>query len=303
MKCYDIGILQAYIDGEVSQEIMKAVDQHLDKCEVCQRQFEELIEMNEWEIGIKDQEIQIDAIDVKKAWQAIEGKLENTSKIYQVKGVFKDMNKMKKFTAVAAASLLIITGLPVVAKGVYNLFSSQVLEDDIVNNGFVREDGTVVDATKDGVFKPLDTEITDQNITIRLTELYVAESRVSVHYRIEDENGNLVPIEYDTEGLDLKYDGIVDGKQVDAPEYHLDKELESFPTVQFLGCEDALPFELMKEGQSLDIGIRELGSQVEGTITFAGFNPIDYPVTLDINIEKIGKTEGNWKGQVEINPN
>ncbi|WGX77784.1 hypothetical protein QJS64_21020 (plasmid) [Paraclostridium bifermentans] len=59
----------------------------------------------------------------------------------------------------------------------------------------------------------------------------------------------------------------------------------------------------MKKGnKSLDIGIRQVGAENEGTITFAGFNPIDYPVNLDININKIGKIAGSWTGQVEIKP-
>ena len=79
--------------------------------------------------------------------------------------------------------------------------------------------------------------------------------------------------------------------------------LGTFSILKFLACEDALPFELMKDGKALDIGIRELGDKNEGTITFVGFNPIAYPVALDINIDKIGKASGAWKGQAEIKGN
>ena len=303
MKCYDIGILQAYMDGELSPKMMQSVAQHLDVCEMCQKQFDELIEIDEWETTLKNQDTQPIRVDVQSAWNEVQEKIEQKNIISRIRGAFRDMSKIKRFTAIAAASLLVVTGIPVVASGIYNLFTEHVLEDKVVNEGLTREDGTVIDATKDGVFQAVDQKITDQGITVHLTELYVSESRVSVHYRIEDEKGNLMPIEYNTEGLDLKYDGIVNGKQVEAPEYYLDRELGSFSTLQFLACEDALPFELMKDGKALDIGIRELGDKNEGTITFVGFNPIAYPVALDINIDKIGKASGAWKGQAEIKGN
>ena len=52
-----------------------------------------------------------------------------------------------------------------------------------------------------GQFIPLDEKITDQGITVHLKELYVADARISVHYKIEKENGNVVPFEFDTTGL------------------------------------------------------------------------------------------------------
>lgn len=302
MKCYDIGTLQAYIDGELSPQMMQRVAQHLDICEVCQGQFNELIEMNEWEVELKKQEIQIDTIDVEKAWNELEYKLDNKNIISKIRGVFINMNKMKRFATVAALALIVIS-VPVGASTIYNIFKSHVLEDKVVNEGLIREDGTVVDATKNGEFQTLDERITDQNITVHLTELYVSESRISVHYKIEDQNGKIVPVEYDTEGLDLKYDGIIDGKQVEAPEYYLDKNEGTFSQLHFIESEDYSPFKLLKDNKELEIGSRNIGDESDGTITFVGFESISYPVTLDINIDKIGKNKGSWKGQLEIKGN
>ncbi|NEU05441.1 MULTISPECIES: zf-HC2 domain-containing protein [Clostridium] len=305
MKCYDTGILQSYIDGELSPEMMKKVSNHLDKCKVCQSEFDKLLELNQWEIELRNQDIQRDPIDVEKAWNKLEYNLNNQNIISKIRGVFMNMNKskLKKITTVTMAALTIMA-LPMAAKGVQSLFSTYVLEDSIVNETLVREDGTVVDGTKDGQFQTLDEKITDKDITVHLTDLYVSESRVSVNYRIEDKNGNLVPIEYDTKGLDLKDDGIKDGKQVDDPEYYLDKKEGTFSVLTFLQSEEGRsPFELFKDGNKLEIGVRELGEKTEGTITFVGFNPLEYPVNLDININKIGKVSGSWNGQIEINPN
>lgn len=306
MKCYESGELQAYIDGELSLDMMEQVSKHLDKCEVCQHKFNELVEVNDYKISLESQGELQNKIDVELEWDTFNSKLESKSKLNIIKGRFNNMNKMKKFGTAAAASLLIVVGGSGVAMAAYNLFSQQVLEDNVVNKGLVREDGSVVDSTKEGKFKPLDIKIKDKDIIVHLTGLYTAESRVSVNYKIETVNGNLAPIEYDTEGLKLKSDGIVDGKQVEAPEVYLGKEVyegkevDKVSQLQFLESKDGLPFELKKGNKSLDIGIRRVGAENEGTITFAGFNPIDYPVNLDINISKIGKISGSWTGQVEV---
>lgn len=306
MKCYESGELQAYIDGELPLDMMEQVSKHLDKCEVCQHKFNELVELNDYRTNLENHGNLQNKIDVEVAWDTFNSKLERKSKLNIIKGRFNNMNKMKKFGTAAAASLLIVVGGSGVAMAAYNLFSQQVLEDNVVNQGLVREDGSIVDSTKDGKFKPLDVKIKDKDIIVHLTGLYVSESRISVNYKIETENGNLVPIEYDTEGLELKSDGVENEKQVDVPEVNLGKEVyegkevDKVSQLQFLESKDGLPFELKKGNKSLDIGIRQVGAANEGTITFAGFDPIDYPVTLNINISKIGKIVGSWTGQVEI---
>jgi hypothetical protein len=302
MKCFDIGIFQSYLDGELYPMMMEGVMKHLDECEICRKQFDELLELNEWEASLKDEDVTDMIIDVQGAWKNVKSIVEPPNKIDKIKGVFSEMNRMKK-GAMVAALLLVIATVPVAAVSVYNLFSEHVLEDKLVNEGMKNADGEVIDGTKNGVFQPLDKKITDKGITVHLTELYVSDSRMSIHYRIEDEKGNLVPLEYNTDGLDLKYDGIVDGKQVEAPEYYLDRKLGSFSTLQFLACEDNLPFELIKDGSQYNTGIRELGNKTDGTITFAAMEPIEYPMVLDININKIGKTEGSWKMQIDLNGN
>lgn len=306
MKCYESGELQAYIDGELPLDMMEQVSKHLDKCEVCQHKFNELVELNDYRNSLENHGNLQNKIDVEVAWDTFNSKLERKSKLNIIKRRFNNMNKMKKFGTAAAASLLIVVGGSGVAMAAYNLFSQQVLEDNVVNQGLVREDGSIVDSTKDGKFKPLDVKIKDKDIIVHLTGLYVSESRISVNYKIETENGNLVPIEYDTEGIDLKSDGVENEKQVDVPEVNLGKEVyegkkvDKVSQVQFLQSKEGVPFELMKDNKPIDIGIRQVGAANEGTITFAGFEPIDYPVNLNINISKIGKISGAWSEKVEI---
>ncbi|WGX77783.1 sigma-70 family RNA polymerase sigma factor (plasmid) [Paraclostridium bifermentans] len=171
MKCYESGELQAYIDGELSLDMMKKVSKHLDGCEVCQHKFNELVEVNDYKTSLENQSDLQNKIDIEVEWDTFNSKLERKSKLNVIKGRFNNMNKMKKFSRVAAASLLVFIGGSGVAMATYNLFSQHVLEDDVVNKGLVREDGSVVDSTKEGKFKPLDIKIEDKDIIVRLNRI------------------------------------------------------------------------------------------------------------------------------------
>ncbi|PFX73159.1 hypothetical protein COL39_15560 [Bacillus cereus] len=76
-------------------------------------------------------------------------------------------------------------------------------------------------SAKEGLTTPLHEKITSKGITISFDEMYVEKSRTYIHFRIEDKDGNLVPYEFDTTGLDIYEDGKKDGKQVTNPRYKL----------------------------------------------------------------------------------
>ncbi|TKH90196.1 DUF4179 domain-containing protein, partial [Bacillus cereus] len=145
---------------------------------------------------------------------------------------------------------------------------------------------------------PIDEKITDQGITVHFKELYIADSRISVHYRMEKTDGSLVPFEFDTTGLALESDGKVNGQQEKNPE--LENE-EVIPFIHDKG--DRLPFELMVAGKKLETGIRDK-DKPEGVVTFVEGpktkDAFKQPLTLDVNIDKIGKVSGSWKGQIQI---
>ncbi|MEC2485973.1 zf-HC2 domain-containing protein, partial [Bacillus cereus] len=103
MKCYDIGFIQTYIDGELSHDTRKEFTKHLDTCEACQDLLVEISKLNQWENVMlyeesahSPQEIKI---DVEQAWKTFESrsKLDNVSNInhkkQQKKGIFTNMNK------------------------------------------------------------------------------------------------------------------------------------------------------------------------------------------------------------------
>lgn len=320
MTCYEMGSIQAYIDGELSREERKQFIKHLDKCHKCQNLLIELTELNQWEHSTLAEEKLHEApeinIDVEKAWQTFNSYnqtnnvLSTNQTIERKQGVFSNMNKKSKrfmYMAVAAVCVFTIAMIPqvqVAATNIASYFANEVLNDTVVNKGSKDENGVQQEGMLNGQFIPIDEKITDQGITVHFKELYVADARISVHYRVEKADGTLMPFEFDTNGLDIKSDGKVNGQQEENPEYNTGNGM--FSQLSFIQGEDNSPFELLSEGKKLEhVGIRDK-DRPEGVITFVegpeGKGSFKQPLTLDVNINKIGKIAGSWKGQFQINP-
>lgn len=320
MTCYEIGSIQSYIDGELSREERKQFIKHLDKCMECQNLLIELTELNQWERSTLAEEKLHETpeinIDVEKAWQTFNSYnqtnnvLSTNQTIERKQGVFSNMNKKSKrfmYTSVAAVGIFTIAMIPqvqVAATNIASYFANEVLNDTVVNEGSKDENGVQQEGMLNGQFIPIDEKITDQGITVHFKELYVADARISVHYRVERADGTLMPFEFDTNGLDIKSDGKVNGQQEENPEYNTGNGM--FSQLSFIQGEDNLPFELLSEGKKLEhVGIRDK-DRPEGVITFVegpeGKGSFKQPLTLDVNINKIGKIAGSWKEQFQINP-
>ncbi|MEC2758366.1 DUF4179 domain-containing protein [Bacillus cereus] len=320
MTCYEIGSIQSYIDGELSREERKQFIKHLDKCMECQNLLIELTELNQWERSTLAEEKLHETpeinIDVEKAWQTFNSYnqtnnvLSTNQTIERKQGVFSNMNKKSKrfmYTSVAAVGIFTIAMIPqvqVAATNIASYFANEVLNDTVVNEGSKDENGVQQEGMLNGQFIPIDEKITDQGITVHFKELYVADARISVHYRVEKADGTLMPFEFDTNGLDIKSDGKVNGQQEENPEYNTGNGM--FSQLSFIQGEDNLPFELLSEGKKLEhVGIRDK-DRPEGVITFVegpeGKGSFKQPLTLDVNINKIGKIAGSWKEQFQINP-
>ncbi len=305
-----MGFIQAYIDGELSDRTRKEFTKHIDTCSACQELLLKITKLNQWE-DVKLEEATVHSskeieIDVDQAWKVFEShaKSENVSyineKMEPKKGLFTNMNKKSKrfmYTAVAVAGLFATAMIPqvrVAATDVASYFSNAISNDRIIEEGR--------DVTK-GQFIPIDEKITDQGVTVHLKELYIADARISVHYKIEKEDGNVVPFEFDTTGLELEDDGKVNGQQENNPEY---KKNGYFGQLAFIQGANDGPFELKASGVALqEIGIR-FKDRPEGVITFIeGLNGKDsfkQPLTLDVHINRIGKVSGSWKTQLKIDP-
>ncbi|PFA86236.1 zf-HC2 domain-containing protein [Bacillus cereus] len=67
MHCFNIGLIQAYIDGELPHETRKKFMEHLDTCEVCQKSLLKISKLNLWEDLVLNEESKylLDEIKVK----------------------------------------------------------------------------------------------------------------------------------------------------------------------------------------------------------------------------------------------
>lgn len=104
------GLLQAYLDGEVSETEKKLIEKHLSQCGQCQILFTELKELNNLTnatIGQYEKQFTDISIDLQKAYEMFTKKRKN----YQWKGMISKMFKHRKLVAGLAAGVIFATTL------------------------------------------------------------------------------------------------------------------------------------------------------------------------------------------------
>lgn len=173
------------------------------------------------------------------------------------------------YATVAAVGLFTTAMIPevqVAATNVASYFSIAVKNDEVVNEGTYDRNGVKQDMMKNGQFISIDEKITAQGITVHLKELYITDSRISVHYRMKKVHGSLIPYEFDSTGLNLKSDGKINGQQEENPQYH--EKDGSFSQLSFIQGESVLPLKLKVAGQELEhVGIHDK-DQPDSVLTF-----------------------------------
>ncbi|HGA1022245.1 TPA: DUF4179 domain-containing protein [Bacillus cereus] len=181
-----------------------------------------------------------------------------------------------------------------------------VLENqDVRLNEIITDEVRNALRTGDGSI-PINQKITDQGITIHLKNLVVSGSNIIGNYTIENENGTLISYEFNTEGLDLLEDGKENSIQVREPIYKLPGYQEgktvSGPTSTLLfidGGKNHLAFSLL-DSNGKELNLPTAGYEKPDGL-FAFTNTEKSPnIRLQINVERIGKIKGNWKGQFLI---
>ncbi len=204
---------------------------------------------------------------------------------------------MKKRIAVLsiAAAILVPTGVFASTGGVSYFFNSSANINGLVDDG-VKQD------LSEGISIPMDEKMTDQGITVHFKEIYAGGQKILVHYSVENADGTLVPYEFDTKGLDVLSDGKKDGKQIENPTYQ-ESGVEGFSVLSFIGTEqeDGLPFYLTDaKGNRVDSGVAEKDLP-DGVFAFVtDGTKLPDSMNLNVDINRIGKTKGSWKGQIPI---
>ncbi|MDN5302801.1 MAG: hypothetical protein PWQ60_2315 [Thermoanaerobacteraceae bacterium] len=103
--CYDEGMIQAYIDLELSPEESKEVCKHLKICEKCRRKYDEMSALDDFvEEKLAVEEKAFNFLCKDGAWDRFNRR---PAKNNIEKGVFYMINRYKKIAAGAAAAVLI----------------------------------------------------------------------------------------------------------------------------------------------------------------------------------------------------
>ncbi|HDR8433335.1 TPA: DUF4179 domain-containing protein [Bacillus cereus] len=164
---------------------------------------------------------------------------------------------------------------------------------------------------------PLDQKITDQGITLHLKEMLIQEDKILVYYRFEQQDGSIIPYEFNTNGLHIISSGKEKGKQVASPTYKNEK-FNTVSELSFLSNNNLDSYQKDRIGNpnAPDIGMFYLTDATgkafetalafhdkpEGAVVFEVLQGEKFPnsLTININIDRVGKTEGNWKNKILV---
>ncbi|WP_077212256.1 anti-sigma factor family protein [Bacillus dakarensis] len=131
MTCHDMGVLQAYLDGEVSREEKKQIMKHIESCQTCRDHIDELQSLHsfcEQTLEVKDVKI-----DTDQAWERFEKRLQQTGNVKTIEtrevkpgkgwSTLKTKTKRYLISGVAAAAIFSSFAIPQVQVGASQFLS------------------------------------------------------------------------------------------------------------------------------------------------------------------------------------
>lgn len=122
MTCHDTGVLQAYLDGEVSRDQKKQIMKHLESCRICRDQIDELQSLHsfcERALVVKDV-----TIDTERAWAKFEQNIQKTESRKEIG--YENLNNKKGWSALKTKTKRWLVSGAVAAAMLSSLASPQV---------------------------------------------------------------------------------------------------------------------------------------------------------------------------------
>ncbi|WP_259416404.1 DUF4179 domain-containing protein [Bacillus toyonensis] len=226
--------------------------------------------------------------------------------------MYKKDSKKKTKKKLLIAGLIAAVVIPTSTMALNNSYfvKPEVKLNDMINDQ-VKKDAA------DGKSIQLNEKIVDNGITLHIKEILIQDAKILVYYRFEQQDGSLVPYEFNTTGLDIKSDGKEDGKQVESPHY----ENKKFNAVQYLhflsnthidnyqkdriGNPDAPEASIFyltdQTGKSFET-VLAAHDKPEGVVVFEPLEGEKFPdfLSVHININRIGGTEGTWTTKIPV---
>ncbi|MGF9880014.1 DUF4179 domain-containing protein [Bacillus albus] len=220
----------------------------------------------------------------------------------------KKKTKKKLLIAGLIAAVIILTSTMALNNSYF--VKPEVKLNDMINDQ-VKKDAA------DGKSIQLNEKVVNNGITLHVKEILIQDAKILVYYRFEQQDGSLVPYEFNTTGLDIKSDGKENGKQVESPHY----ENKKFNAVQYLhflsnthmdnyqkdriGNPDAIENSTLyltnQAGESFETVLAD-HDKPEGVIVFEPLEGEKFPELLfiNININRVGGTEGTWTTKIPV---
>ncbi|WP_186725616.1 anti-sigma factor [Planomicrobium sp. CPCC 101110] len=161
MTCHDMGVLQAYLDGEVSRDQKKQIMKHLEHCRMCRRNINELQRLHTFcEKTLEAKGVEIDS---NQAWVQFENNLQHAgnqklaenhkSKIRTGWSTLKTRTKRMLISGAAAAAIFSSLAHPQVrveANEFLSLFRVDQFEVVTLTQNDISEIESFVSENKDG---------------------------------------------------------------------------------------------------------------------------------------------------------
>ncbi|AVP46265.1 DUF4179 domain-containing protein [Bacillus cereus] len=163
----------------------------------------------------------------------------------------------------------------------------------------------------------LNEKVVDNGVTLHVKEILIQDAKILVYYRFEQQDGSLVPYEFNTTGLDITSDGKEDGKQVESPNYK-NKKFNAVQYLHFLSNthmdnyqkdrignpnapEESIFYLTDQTGKSFET-VLAAHDKPEGVMVFEPLEGEKFPefLSINININRIGGTEGIWTTKIPV---
>lgn len=226
--------------------------------------------------------------------------------------MYKKDSKKKTKKKLLIAGLIAAVIIPTSTMALNNSYfvKPEVKLNDMINDQ-VKKDAA------DGKSIQLNEKVVDNGITLHVKEILIQDAKILVYYRFEQQDGSLVPYEFNTTGLEITNDGKEDGKQVESPHYK-NKKFNAVQYLHFLsnthmdnyqkdriGNPDAIENSTLyltnQAGESFETVLAD-HDKPEGVIVFETLDGEKFPELLfvNININRVGGTEGTWTMKIPV---
>ncbi|MED1663885.1 DUF4179 domain-containing protein [Brevibacillus laterosporus] len=301
MKCLSQQQLIAYMHDKLPTTKREQLEKHLDHCSDCQKQLEQFVDElvsfgdDGWTDDSFSETFEQDIINKIHPYPVSVLKQSVAHKIpHKMNWKKRSIDIMKKMTiTVAGLALVVSLGTlvsPTFATYVNGLYNGKtdiglhvISTKNSLFSDYKNADEGLIHAIQKGYSKRLDLSVTDQGLTFEVKEVLADPLRITMILGVKDSKGNRIDLSelYDEEEISLKdkkgnvlkpnqdlANNPLYEKESDfwAHDIHGDYIVLERALFDFYGEEKALPDEM----------------------------------NVELNVKKLGETNGNWKIQVPI---